>query len=85
MIDVTITIAGLHDRTACDLLEFLRCYCKCFQSFGSKQVIEMLLHRCEYQTSIAANNRLLGFDLSLIGEWILFEEISVVVRVKDNY
>jgi len=25
------------------------------------------------------------FDLSLIGEWILFEEISVVVRVKDNY
>ena len=36
MIDVTITIAGLHDRTACDLLEFLRCYCKCFQSFGFK-------------------------------------------------
>ena len=32
-----------------------------------------------------ANNGLLGFDLSLIGEWILFEEISVVVRVKDNY
>ena len=34
-----------------------------------------------------ANNRLLGFDLSLIGEWILFEEItgSVVVRVKKNY
>ena len=62
MIDVTITIAGL-----CDLLEFLRCYCKCFQ-MGSK-----------------ANNGLLGFDLSLIGEWILFEEISVVVRVKDNY
>ena len=49
------------------LLEFLRCYCKCFQ-MGSK-----------------ANNGLLGFDLSLIGEWILFEEISVVVRVKDNY
>ena len=71
MIDVTITIAGLHDRTAYDLLEFLMCYCKCFQSFhvlGSK-----------------ANNALLGFDLSLIGEWILFEEISVVVRVKDNY
>ena len=68
MIDVMITIAGLHDRTACDLLEFLRCYCKCLQSFGSK-----------------ANNGLLGFDLSLIGEWILFEEISVVVRVKDNY
>ena len=68
MIDVTITIAGLHDRTECDLLEFLRCYCKCFQ-MGSK-----------------ANNGLLWcFDLSLIGEWILFEEISVVVRVKDNY
>ena len=32
-----------------------------------------------------ANNGLLGFDLSLIEEWILFEEISVVVRVKDNY
>ena len=32
-----------------------------------------------------ANNGLLGFDLSLIGEWILFEEISVVERVKDNY
>ena len=33
-----------------------------------------------------ANNGLLWcFDLSLIGEWILFEEISVVVRVKDNY
>ena len=32
-----------------------------------------------------ANNGLLWcFDLSLIGEWILFEEISVVVRVKDN-
>ena len=62
MIDVTITIAGLHDRTACDILEFL---CKCFQSLGSK-----------------ANNGLLGFDLSLI-EWILFEEISVVVRVKE--
>ena len=29
-----------------------------------------------------ANNGLLGV---LIGEWILFEEISVVVRVKDNY
>ena len=67
MIDVTITIAGLHDRTACDLLEFLRCYCNVCRVLSSK-----------------ANNGLLGFDLSLIGEWILFEEISVV-RVKDNY
>ena len=32
-----------------------------------------------------ANNGPWCFDLSLIGEWILFEEISVVVRVKDNY
>ena len=39
----------------------------------------MLLHRCEYQTSIGTNNRLLGFDLSLIGcGVVLFEEISVV-------
>ena len=78
MIDVTITIAGLHDRTACDLLEFLRCYCKCFQSFGFKTVA----------STKNSNVQIMGcwcFDLSLIGEWILFEEISVVVRVKDNY
>ena len=38
-----------------------------------------------FRVGSKANNGLLGFDLSLIGEWILFEEISVVVRVKDNY
>ena len=64
-IDVTITIAGLHDRTACDLLEFLR----------TGVIVNV------FRVGSKANNGLLGFDL----EWILFEEISVVERVKDNY
>ena len=51
MIDVTITIAGLHDRTACDLLEFLRCYCKCFRSFGFKTDDWRLLQRWSTKNS----------------------------------
>ena len=69
MIDVTITIAGLHDLAMRAIFwSFLGVIVNVCRVLGSK-----------------ANNGLLGFDLSLIGEWILFEEISVVVRVKDNY